>query len=82
MKTDLLTTGLRITATLLAFVTAELFAGDKYRPVIDPANFTHVVTNPYFPLVPGTTFTSIEKEGRETRENKATVTRETKMVMG
>ncbi len=82
MKTTLLTASLRITAALLAFVTADAFGGDKYRPAIDPANFTHVISNPYFPLIPGTTFTVIEKEGRETRENKATVTHETKTVMG
>ena len=82
MKTTLLATGLRITATLLAFVTTDALAGDKYRPAIAPANFTHVISNPYFPLVPGTTFTVIEKEGRETRENKAMVTHETKTVMG
>ncbi len=28
-----------------------------YDPVIDPANFVTTIDNPYFPLVPGTTFT-------------------------
>src|SRR5215472_13582391 len=28
-----------------------------YDPVIDPANFTTTIDNPYFPLIPGTTFT-------------------------
>ena len=27
-----------------------------YDPVIDPANFVSKIDNPYFPLVPGTTF--------------------------
>lgn len=79
-----------LTTALLAFAAAAAFAGEKksgeargpYHPAIDPANFTHVVNNPYFPLVPGTTFTAIEKEGRETRENKVTVTHDTKTLMG
>jgi hypothetical protein len=58
------------------------FAGKPYRPVINPADFTHVVDNPYFPLVPGTTFTFVEKEGRETRMNRITVTHDTKMILG
>lgn len=29
-----------------------------YEPVIDPSNFVAVIDNPYFPLVPGTTFLS------------------------
>lgn len=89
MKTHV-KTGLRITFTLLAFAATGAFADEKkpsetpdaYRPAINPANFTHVVTNPWFPLVPGTTATFLEKEGRETRENKVTVTHETKTVMG
>ncbi len=55
---------------------------EPYQPKMEPANFTHAVTNPYFPLVPGTTATFLENDGRETRENKLTVTRETKNVMG
>ena len=81
---------LPLTLALLALLTAPAFAKDKkpkesagdYHPAIDPANFTHVITNPYFPLVPGTTFTSIEKEGRETREVKVTVTHDTKKILG
>jgi hypothetical protein len=30
--------------------------GSDYRPKIDPADFTSEITNPYFPLTPGTTF--------------------------
>ena len=79
-----------LTTLLLTFVAASAFAGPKksaepsapYHPAIDPANFTHVVDNPFHPLVPGTTATFLEKEGSETRENKVTVTHETKMVMG
>ena len=66
----------------LFFVLSTAFASEPYRPVIEPTNFTHIVTNPYFPLVPGTSTTFIEKEGRERRENTVTVTHETKMILG
>jgi len=77
-------------AVLLALFAASTFAapkksaaaGSPYQPAIDPAKFTHLVTHPYYPLVPGTTATFLEKEGSETRENKVTVTHETKTVMG
>ena len=61
---------------------AAAAAGESYRPVIVPADFTHVVRHPYFPLVPGTTAIFSEQYGREKRENKITVRRETKTVMG
>ena len=72
--------GLRL--ALLIFAVSTAFAGEPYRPVIIPANFTHVVDNPYFPLVPGTITLFIEKAGREKREIRVVVTHETKTVMG
>jgi hypothetical protein len=36
---------------------AGVVAGVEYRPEIDPVDFTSAVTNPYMPLVPGTTRT-------------------------
>ena len=74
--------GSSILVGFLCLTALASFAGKPYRPVIDPADFTHVVDNPYFPLVPGTTFTFIEKEGRETRVNTTTVTHDTKTIMG
>ena len=75
-----------LTFVFLTATIAGVFAADKktsdYHPAIDPANFTHVIDHPYFPLVPGTTFNILEKEGRETRENTITVTHDTKTVMG
>lgn len=53
-----------------------------YHPKIDPANFQAMVDNPYYPLVPGTTYKYIEKALGETSENEITVTHETKVVMG
>jgi hypothetical protein len=89
MKNPPLTTGF-LTLALLAFAMTDTTAAEKkasagpaaYQPAINPSNFTHVVDNVYFPLVPGTTFIFAEKDGRETRENKVTVTDDTKTVMG
>ena len=54
----------------------------KRPPQIDPANFVSAVTNPFFPLVPGTTFVyEGETEGVPTRE-VMTVTNETKLILG
>ena len=70
----------RFALLYLACLTAS--AGELYRPAIDPANFTHIVSNPWFPLAPGAIATFVEQIGREKRENKVTVTHETKVVMG
>lgn len=35
----------------------------RYDPVIDPTNFTTTIDNPYFPLIPGTTFTYLTPDG-------------------
>ena len=80
-------TSLRTAVLLVALLAASAFAepkkgGAPYQPKIDPANFTHVVNHPYFPLVPGTVATFIEKEGSESRENVVTVTHDTKTIMG
>jgi hypothetical protein len=53
---------------------------ESYAPTIDPARFVAAVDNPYFPLVPGTTFVYEAAEGEERVE--VTVTAETKVVMG
>lgn len=90
MKTHSFTCNLGILISSLALAAPGAVAKEKrdaahngeYRPTIKPANFTHVITNPYFPLVPGTVFTCIEKEGRETREVKTTGTHDTKKIIG
>ena len=89
MKNHPLTTSL-LTLTLLAFaMTSDLAAETKaaaapaaYQPAINSSNFTAVVDNVYFPLVPGTAFIFAEQDGDETRENKVTVTHDTKTIMG
>lgn len=73
---------LALLLTCLVLIAAASEAAEPYRPTIVPANFTHVVRNPYYPLVPGTTFVFLEEYGREKRENRLAVTRETKTVMG
>lgn len=57
-------------------------ASGPYHPHIEPANFRTTIDNPYFPLVPGTTFKLIEKSGKVTSENEITVTPDTKEIMG
>ena len=57
---------------------AGIVEGKPYAPVIDPADFTTVVNNTYFPLVPGTTTTF--QQGTE--RVVTTVTATTRTVMG
>lgn len=71
-----------VLAILLCPAYAANASASRYNPHIDPANFQSTVDNPYLPLVPGTTYKLIEKEGKDTRENIVTVTRDTKVVMG
>ena len=53
----------------------------SYAPVIDPAEFSTTIDNPYFPLVPGTRFIyeATTADGRE--RNVVEVTADTKIVM-
>jgi len=53
-----------------------------YHPQIDPSNFQETVDNPYYPLVPGTTFRYIENDRGEVSEEVVTVTHDTKTIMG
>ncbi|SRR5258705_796831 len=61
---------------------AHAKGGKAYQPHIDPADFQTDVNNPYLPLVPGTTYKYIEKEGKHERENEVTVTSDKKVIMG
>jgi hypothetical protein len=58
------------TAVTLALLVAcgDDPTGPEYDPQLDPADFDSRVTNPFFPLVPGTTFTyeGETEEGTET----------------
>lgn len=61
----------------------EVEEGEEYSPVINPEDFVEEIDNPYFPLIPGTTFVyeGAGEEG-ETIRNEVTVTDETREVMG
>ena len=53
-----------------------------YQPAIDPAKFSDQITNPYFPLKPGTTFIYDGMRDNVPRRTEMTVTSETKVIMG
>ena len=74
------------TALVMLFVTtpAAFAKSNVQAPLlqIDPNNFVSQVTNPYFPLTPGTTFIyQGETEGVPTRD-VMTVTTDTKVILG
>jgi hypothetical protein len=51
-------------------------------PKIDPANFTHKITNPYFPLEPGTTRISAGRKDGVPQVHELSVLRQTRVIMG
>jgi hypothetical protein len=53
-----------------------------YNPQIVPADFAAKADNPFYPLVPGTTLTYLEKSGGLTITNVVTITRDTKTILG
>jgi hypothetical protein len=53
-----------------------------YKPVIDPAAFTTKITNPLFPLTPGTTYVYEGTRDGVPRRAELSVTNETKTIMG
>jgi hypothetical protein len=55
-------------------------AGSGYEPVLDPANFTTTIDNPYFPLPVGRTWVYQGVKDGQTQEDRVTVTNETKVV--
>lgn len=71
---------------LWVLVAPSLAGGAKiekdYDPVIDPADFVSTIDNPWFPLVPGTTFVyeAETEDGVET--NTVEVTHDTKEILG
>jgi hypothetical protein len=57
---------------------ARMDGAVTYQPAIDPADFVEAVDNPYWPLVPGTTFTFRSADERIV----TAVTSDRRMVMG
>ena len=53
-----------------------------YAPTIDPARFSDQVTNPYFPLTPGTTYVYEGTADGTPQHNEVVVTRDTKTILG
>jgi len=53
-----------------------------YDPVIDPANFVSTIDNPYFPLVPGTTFIYEDHFGGSIMRDVFAVTHNTRVLDG
>jgi hypothetical protein len=67
---------------LMLFATVLAVRAAAPPPPIDPSDFVSEVTNPYFPLEPGTTFIyEGESEGVPTRD-EMTVTNQTKVILG
>ena len=54
----------------------------NYHPKIDPANFSNKITNPYFPLKPGSQFLFDGIRDGKPQHTEVTVSKETKMIMG
>src|SRR5262249_38799411 len=55
-------------------------SGSSYEPVLDPANFTTTIDNPYFPLPVGRTLTYRGVKDGQTQEDRVTITDATKTV--
>src|SRR5205807_9698536 len=55
-------------------------AGSGYEPVLNPANFTTTIDNPYFPLPVGRTWVYHGVKDGQTQEDRVTVTDQTKVV--
>ena len=53
-----------------------------YDPAIDPANFGGAINNPYFPLVPGTTFVYESQTAQGLAHDEFAVTHNTKVILG
>ena len=55
---------------------------EPYDPVIDPANFGGPINNPYFPLVPGTTYIYEGETESGLEHGEFAVTHNTRVIMG
>ena len=70
-----------LTAALAAWAPwASSSGGSAYEAVLDPANFSTVIDNPYFPLPVGRTLVYQGIKDGQTQEDRVTVTNQTKVV--
>ena len=53
-----------------------------YHPAIDPANFVATIDNPFFPLVPGTTFVYEGQTPDGLQHDEFAVTHNTRVIQG
>ena len=67
---------------LLFLAQAPTVSADIAEPVLDPADFTTPVQNPYFPLVPGTTYVYAAQTGEGLLRTEVSVTSSTKTIDG
>jgi len=58
------------------------FGPAPYAPVIDAKNFVSQITNPYFPLIPGTTFVYEGQTSQGLSHTDFIVTNNTKVILG
>ena len=62
--------------------TCARFGPAPYSPAIDPTNFVATIDNPYFPLVPGTTFIYEGQTANGLEHNEFAVTHNTRVIDG
>jgi len=60
----------------------DRLGGAPYDPVINPSDFVAVIDNPYFPLVPGTTFIYEGQISQGLEHDEFFVTHKTKLILG
>src|SRR5690349_5500034 len=62
--------------------TCVRFGPAPYDPAIDPTNFVATIDNPYYPLVPGTTFIYEGQTANGLEHNEVAVTHNTRVIDG
>ena len=82
MRSHVLLTAAAIAITCVQAGQALADELPPYNPVIDPANFVSEITNPYFPMTPGTVFKFEGTRDGVARRDEMMVTAETKVIMG
>ena len=60
----------------------DRLGGAPYDPVIDPSNFVARIDNPYFPLMPGTTFIYEGQTAEGFEHDEFAVTHNTRVIQG
>jgi hypothetical protein len=63
-------------------VSADPDASRRIELPFDASNFVGGVQNPYFPLVPGTTYSYVQETPEGTETNAVEVTHDTKLILG